>query len=74
MNAKKSYLLAVILTGLFGGFGVFYVSTVGGIIMAIAEVVVLLLAIVTLGLGFVLVPVVHINSLVRALVGVSQTK
>ena len=74
MNQKKSYLIAIILTGLFGGFGVFYVSTVGGIVMGIVELIVWLLAFVTLGLGFVLVPVVHVVSLIWALVGVSKTK
>lgn len=69
---KKSMFLGFILTALFGGLGLFYASTVGGIIMTIAEVIVLVVAILTLGLGMILFPVVHVISLVWALVAVSS--
>ncbi len=69
----KSVGVAVILTLLFGGLGVFYVSIAGGIVMGVITAIAWLITVATLGLaGFVLVPIVHGIALIWAIVGVNK--
>lgn len=58
---QKSIGFGLLLTLLFGGFGVFYFSTLGGIVCSIIEVVaVLTLVLFTLGLGLPLLFFLHL--------------
>lgn len=69
---QKNMLVGLLLTFFFGGFGVFYCTTIGGIICTILEVILWLVAIFTFGFGaplilvghfiFVIVTAVYINS------------
>jgi hypothetical protein len=68
----KSTGLAVVLTLLFGGLGLLYASIPGGIIMSIVTVLVWILGIVTLGLGLVLVPFVHLICIIWAILAVKN--
>jgi len=73
MIQTKSVGVAVILTVLFGGLGVFYVSIVGGIVMGIITAIAWLITVATLGIaGFVLVPIVHGIAIIWAIVGVNN--
>ena len=72
MTQTKSTGLAVLLTLLFGGFGVFYATTLGGIVMAIVELIGWALVVVTLGFGIVLVPVIHVIALIWCVVAVNN--
>jgi hypothetical protein len=71
MTQSKSTGIAVLLALLFGGFGVFYASIPGGIVMSLVELITLAIAIVTLGFGVVLFPIVHMISLIWCIVSVS---
>ncbi|MCC8167067.1 MAG: hypothetical protein LIQ31_13190 [Planctomycetes bacterium] len=71
MRAKNGWL-AALFTILFGGFGVFYVSFLGGIVASVIELVLLLISFSTGGIGsFLLVPW-HIFCIIVALVMVSS--
>lgn len=58
---QKSMGFGLLLTLLFGGFGVFYFSTLGGIVCSIIEIVaILILVLFTLGLGLPLLFLLHL--------------
>ena len=68
----KSTGLAVILSLLFGGLGLLYATIPGGIIMSIVTVLVWILGIITLGIGLILVPVVHFVCVIWSVVAVKK--
>ena len=51
---SKNLLLGLLLTLLFGGFGVFYASIIGGIICSILQLISLAIVFLTLGVGVVI--------------------
>ncbi|CAK7031826.1 MAG: hypothetical protein DELT_02822 [Desulfovibrio sp.] len=55
----KSMVAGILLTLLFGGLGVFYVSIFWGILCTLFEIVLLIIAILTLGYGFALILPAH---------------
>lgn len=58
---QKSMGVGLILTLLFGGFGVFYFSTVGGIVCSIIEIVAaIILVFLTFGFGLPLLFLLHL--------------
>ncbi|MCC8108068.1 MAG: hypothetical protein LIQ30_03270 [Planctomycetes bacterium] len=70
--AAKNGWLAALFTILFGGFGLFYVSFLGGIVASLIELVLLLISFITGGLAsFLLVPW-HIFCIIVAVVMVSS--
>ena len=68
----KSMGLGIVLTLLFGGFGIFYVSLFGGIICSLIEVTLLLLSILTFGLGIFIVIPFHILLLIYTVVAINN--
>jgi hypothetical protein len=54
LSQRKSVGVGVLLTLLFGGFGVFYASVVGGAILSALQVLFFVIALLTLGLGGIL--------------------
>jgi len=52
--ADKSVGAALVLTFLFGSFGLFYTSILGGLIMTVVEVIAVIVSVLTLGVGLVL--------------------
>lgn len=58
---QKSMGVGLVLTFIFGGFGIFYTSTLGGILCSIIEVLaVLIIFFFTLGLGLPLLFILHL--------------
>ncbi len=72
MLRAKNMLLGFLLTFFFGSLGLFYASILGGIIMSIIEVIVIVIAVVTLGIGAILFPVTHIMCIIWALVAITR--
>jgi hypothetical protein len=72
LTKTKSTATAVILTLFFGGLGLFYASIVGGIVMTILEILCIVVGVFTFGLGFLLIPVIHIVTLIWAVVAVKK--
>ena len=69
----KSVAVAIILTLMFGGLGVFYVSILGGIIMSIITAIAWFITLVTFGFaGIILIPLVHGIALIWGIVGVNR--
>ena len=71
LTQTKSVGLSVVLTFLFGGFGLLYATIGGGVLMLVLETVAWIVTFLTLGLGFVFVFIVHIASLVWAIVAIN---
>lgn len=72
---RKSPGVAVLLALLFGGFGLFYASIPGGLLMSIATMAGMLFAMLTLGLGaFILIPIWIISLLWATLATSSYNK
>ena len=69
LTQSKNMGLGVVLTLFFGGFGLFYASIVGGILMTLAELLSLALCFVVI--GFFMLPVVHIVSLVWTILAIN---
>jgi len=72
MIQAKSTGVAVLLTMLFGGVGLLYGSIIGGIIMTVIEVCLWILAVITLGLGLVLLLPFHLVCVIWAIVAVGN--
>lgn len=72
LTQTKSPGLAVVLALLFGGFGVFYGSVTGGVIMSIVSVIGWLIVFVTFGIGIILIPVIHLIAVIWAVVAVNS--
>ena len=53
-KSTKSIGIAVLLALLFGGFGVFYASVIGGIICSIITIILIIIAVITMGFGLIL--------------------
>ena len=70
LTQSKNMGLGVVLTLFFGGFGVFYASIIGGILMTLAELLSLALCFVVI--GFFMLPVVHIVSLIWTIVAIDS--
>lgn len=66
---SKSAGMAALLGAVLGGFGLFYVSTLNGLVGAVIEVILLVLVLATAGFGVLLLVPWHI---VCALVGMSM--
>ena len=64
---SKNTGLAAVLGLVFGGFGLFYVSILNGLVGSIIEVVLLLVLFITAGLGIVLYIPWHILCLIVAI-------
>ncbi len=72
LTQTKSIAVSVLLTLLFGGFGLFYVSVLAGVIMSVVEIIAWVITILTFGLGIVLLIPCHIICLIWAIVGVQK--
>jgi hypothetical protein len=72
LTQSKSVGLAVVLTIIFGGFGLLYASIGGGILMLILEILAWVVTILTLGLGAPLLIILHIVSLIWAIVSTNS--
>lgn len=59
---KKSLGIGLLLTFFFGGLGMLYASVSGAIIMAVAEIIAFFLCFI--GIGIILLPIIHIVSMV----------
>lgn len=68
---SKSMGLGIVLTLLFGGFGMFYVSILSGIICSIIELVLLFISFLTFGLGVILIVPFHIVLLIYTVVAIN---
>ncbi|MDL2307560.1 hypothetical protein LJC48_06005 [Desulfovibrio sp. OttesenSCG-928-C06] len=68
----KSLPIGVILTLLFGGLGVIYASILGGIICTVIEIILFILAFVTLGFGAILIPFAHIVFVVFTIIKINS--
>ncbi|MBM2813430.1 MAG: hypothetical protein HW421_192 [Ignavibacteria bacterium] len=66
----KSRGASVLLTIFFGGLGLLYATTKGGIIMTIVEVINLFLCFLVI--GFFLLPIIHIITIVWGLKAVDS--
>jgi hypothetical protein len=72
LTKTKNMALAVILTILFGGLGLFYASIVGGIVMTVLEIIIVIAGFVTVGIAWLLIPLLHIINLIWAIVAVKK--
>lgn len=72
VTPTKSAGTSIILTVLFGSLGMFYSTILGGIIMSIVSGIVLLISIMTLGLGLVLYLIVWPIEIIWAVVAVNS--
>lgn len=73
LTQSKSTGVAVLLTILFGGIGLFYTSTQAGIWMTIIEFILITITIFTLGIGVILLVPFHIACLIMAISGVKKS-
>lgn len=69
---RKNLALGVFLTLFFGGFGVFYASILGGIIMGIVEFILWIITIITFGFGLILLIPAHIIAVVWSIVAINS--
>lgn len=67
---SKNTGIGVFLALFFGGPGVFYASITGGIVMTIAEVISVFLCFFLI--GFILLPLVHLGSLIWVIVSIND--
>ena len=51
---SKSMFLGLVLTFVFGGFGVFYASILGGIICSILQLIIIVIVFLTMGVGTII--------------------
>ncbi|GAB6096777.1 hypothetical protein JCM14469_30300 [Desulfatiferula olefinivorans] len=72
LTQSKSTGVAVVLTLLFGGLGLFYVGATSAIFMTIIEVILMFITFITLGFGIVLLLPFHIVALILAITGVNR--
>lgn len=72
MTQSKSQGIAILLTLMFGAFGLFYVGTKTAIWTIIVEAVLILLTIVTLGIGGIFLGLFHIYTIILAVNGVKK--
>lgn len=72
LTQSKNVALGVVLTFLFGGFGVFYASILGGLIMSITEAIGLAISFMTLGImSFMMCPI-HIVAIIWAIAAINK--
>lgn len=67
---QKSVAAGVVLTFFFGGLGLFYASIVGGVVMTILELIAW--ATTLIGIGFLLLPIIHIGCIIWAIVAINN--
>lgn len=67
---QKNVSIGVLLTFFFGGLGLFYASIAGGIIMTILELIAW--ATTLIGIGFLLLPIIHIGCIIWAVVAINN--
>ena len=72
LTQSKSIGVGLLITWLFGGFGVFYVSVLGGVVMGILELILWVLSFFTMGLALILLAPVHILSMIWVYMGVKN--
>lgn len=68
---SKSMLIGLLLTLFFGGFGVFYFSTLGGIICAIIEIILWVVSFFTFGLGVLIVVPFHLICVIYTAIAIN---
>ena len=68
----KSTVVGILLALIFGGFGLLYASTVGGLIMSALEVIVIIVTFITFGVGCFLFPPVHVISVIWAILAIRK--
>jgi hypothetical protein len=69
---SKSLGVGLILTFLFGGLGLFYVSVMAGIIGSILELICIVITLITFGIGAILLIPFHIICFIWAVVAVNN--
>ncbi len=69
---KKSLAVGLVLTFLFGGLGLFYVSVAGGIIMFILEAIAWIITVFTFGFGIIFLIPLHIISVLWCVMAITQ--
>jgi len=72
LTQSKSMAVGLILTWFFGGFGVFYVSILGGVLLGLLEFILWIVTFATLGFGVLLLIPLHIIALVWVYIGVKN--
>ena len=72
LTQSKSLGIGLLLTFFFGGFGVFYVSTVGGIVASIIQGIGIILTIITFGVGALLLFPFHLICIIWVAVAVKK--
>ena len=72
LTQSKPLWVGVILTLFFGGFAVFYVSILGGIVMGLFEIVFTAVTFMTLGIGLVFLLPLHLIALLWVILGVKR--
>ncbi|HOW55687.1 MAG TPA: hypothetical protein PLR60_13680 [Syntrophorhabdaceae bacterium] len=72
MIQAKSLGVAIALTIFFGGLGLLYSTIPGGIVMSIVQIIVIIIAVFTLGLGLILFIPVHIISVIWAIIAIKK--
>lgn len=72
LTQSKSLGVGLLLTFLFGGLGVLYVSILGGILLGVLEVIAVVITVATFGIGIVLLIPIHIAAFIWVIVGVKN--
>jgi len=72
LTQSKSTGIAALLTLLFGGWGLFYVSIVSGLIATLIEIILGIVTFITFGFGLVLLVPFHIICLIWAMSAVNK--
>lgn len=72
LTQTKSTAVAVLLTIFFGGLGLFYIGTKSAVLMTIIEIILVVIALITLGFGGILLLPFHIVALIMAINGVNK--
>ena len=69
---SKSMLIGLLLTFFFGGFGVFYFSTWGGVICSILEILLWIIAFFTFGFGAILLIPAHLIFVIYTAISINR--
>lgn len=72
LTQSKSAGVAILLTLLFGGLGLFYASILGGLVITGAQFVVVILGVFTAGIGMALLLPLQLVAMVWAVVAVNS--
>jgi len=72
LTQSKSMPVGILITWFFGGFGVFYVSIIGGLVLGGLEFILWIVTFFTLGFGLILLIPLHIIALIWTYMGVKK--